>query len=85
MSYNVVIPVSGEIDALLQQARQAAAKADGTLVGDSKAGTFTGQTPLGAIKGKYAVSGQTVIITISDKPWLLPMSAIEKELRGYFA
>jgi hypothetical protein len=85
MSDTIIIPVAGDIDALLRQARQAAKAAGGKLAGDSKAGTFTGKTPVGAIKGAYSVTGQTITVTISEKPWLVPLGRIDKELREYFA
>ena len=85
MSDKIIIPFAGNIDALLQQAQQSAAKAGGKLEGDSKAGTFDGQSPLGAVKGTYAVVGQNVTITFSEKPWFVTVGAIERKLRGYFA
>ena len=85
MSDKIVIAVSGNIDARLQQARAAAAEAGGKLEGNSEAGTFAGQTPVGAIKGTYVVAGQNVTITISEKPYIVPVSVIENVLRGYFA
>jgi len=85
MSDKIVISVQGDIDEVFRQAQAAAAKAGGILIGDSKAGTLSGNTPLGAIKGAYAVAGQHVTLTISEKPWLVPVSTIERELRAYFA
>lgn len=44
MSDKIIISVTGDIDALLHQARQAAEAAGGKLAGDSKAGTLAGDT-----------------------------------------
>ena len=85
MTDYIVITVPGDIDEIVRQVQQAAAKAGGTMAGDSEGGTFTGKTPLGPIKGTYAIAGHHVTIAISEKPWLIPLSRIEQELRNYFA
>lgn len=67
MGDKIVITVPGDIDLIVRQAQQVAARAGGTMAGDFRAGIFAGQTPLGAIKGTYAVTGQTVTINAYRK------------------
>lgn len=74
------IPFSGDAESLIARAQRAIERAGGTFSGNAADGNFQGKTPLGAITGSYEVQGQTLALTITDKPFLLSCSRIEKEL-----
>ena len=62
---------------LLARAKKAAYENGATLVGDERSGRFSHEM----VKGDYRMVGQTVIVTITDKHWLLPWPLIEVRLR----
>ena len=43
-----------------------------------------GASPVGPIEGRYTVYAETIRITITSKPMLVPCAAIEERIRGYF-
>ena len=66
---------------LLVMARRAARENDATLVGDEGSGRFSHEL----VKGEYRVVGKTVVVTITDKHWLLPWPVVEIRLRQLLA
>ena len=74
------IPFSGDSASLLQHAKKAAAEAQATLTGDTNSGKFSGK----GVEGTYAVSDQTVHVTITKKPVVIADSVIESRLRKFF-
>ena len=62
---------------VLERARRAASENGVTLVGDERSGRFSHSM----VRGEYRRQGQTVIVTITDKHWLLPWSVVEAQLR----
>lgn len=74
------IPFSGEAASVFQHAKHAADEAGATLKGDENRGTFSGK----GIEGNYEVSGQTVHVTVTQKPAIVSDSAIESRLREFF-
>ena len=66
---------------LLARARRAARENGATLVGDEGSGRFSHEL----VKGQYRMVGQRVIVTITDKHWLLPWPVVEVRLRELLA
>jgi hypothetical protein len=62
---------------LLARARRMASDNGATLVGDEGSGRFSHEM----VRGKYRTLGRTVIVTITDKHWLLPWPVVEARLR----
>ena len=62
---------------LLARVRKAARENDATLVGDGRSGRFSHDF----IKGEYRMAGSTVVVTITDKPLIVPWAIIEARLR----
>lgn len=62
---------------LLTRVKKAASETGATLVGDKQSGRFSHDM----LRGEYRVVGQTVIVTITDKHWLLPWPVVEAQLR----
>jgi len=62
---------------LLARARRAASKNGAILLGDEMSGRFSHEL----VKGEYRMVGQKVMVTITDKHWLLPWTVVEAQLR----
>jgi hypothetical protein len=61
---------------LLARAKKAAYENGATLLGDEHSGRFSHDL----IKGDYRMEGQTVIVTITQKHWLVPWPIVESRL-----
>jgi hypothetical protein len=81
---NFSIPFSSSPEDLSLQAQKAIMASGGTFQGDATAGAFGVSTPLGDIRGNYVIQQQTIMVTITTKPFLVSCGMIEKQLRGYF-
>jgi hypothetical protein len=66
---------------LLARARRAARVNGATLVGDEESGRFSHELA----KGEYRMVGQKVVVTITDKHWMLPWPIVEVRLRELLA
>ncbi len=62
---------------LLARAKKAARDNGATLLGDERSGRFSHDMA----KGEYRMVGQTVVVTITEKHWLLPWPVVEAQLR----
>ena len=62
---------------LLARARRAADENGAAIVGDEGSGRFAHEL----VRGEYRMLGDTVIVTITDKHWLLPWSIVEARLK----
>jgi hypothetical protein len=66
---------------LLARARRAASENGAILVGDERSGRFSHEL----VRGEYRMAGQRVVVTITDKHWLLPWPVVEVRLRQFLA
>ncbi|RYY96759.1 MAG: hypothetical protein EOO11_12645 [Chitinophagaceae bacterium] len=82
MSCNFSLPISGEPQATLDKARKAVQSQGGTFNGDTNAGDFSVSVFGNNISGSYTVAGGSMAVVISEKPFLLPCSAIEGYLKN---
>lgn len=62
---------------LLARAKKAAYESGATLRGDEGSGRFSHDMA----NGEYRIVGQTVVVTIIEKHWLLPWPLVEAQLR----
>jgi hypothetical protein len=60
---------------------RAARENGATLVGDEGSGRFSHEL----VRGEYRMAGQRVVVTITDKHWLLPWPVVEVRLRELLA
>ena len=80
MSCNFSIPFVGEPVNIMNKAKSAVESQGGNFTGDTNAGNFDVSVFGNSITGSYTVSGQNLDVTITDKPFLIPCSAIESFL-----
>jgi hypothetical protein len=64
---------------LLARAKNAAYANGAILLGDERSGRFSHEVA----KGEYRMAGQRVIVTVTDKHWLLPWPVLEAQLREF--
>ena len=67
-------------ETLVQEARTVAEENNATFSGDASAGTFSGR----GVEGSYEVEGNTVTITVTDKPRLATWSKVESKVKEFF-
>ena len=77
MARTFSIDTTAAPSALLARARRIASENGATLIGDEGSGSFSHEMASGA----YRTIGKTVIVTITDKHWLLPWPVVEAQLR----
>ena len=82
MACDFSIPFSGSADDVLAKARKAVEGQGGNFNGDTNRGDFQVSVFGNKIVGDYTVSGQTMQINITDKPFMVPCSAIEGFLKN---
>jgi hypothetical protein len=64
---------------LLARAKKAAYANGATVLGDENSGHFSHEMA----EGEYRMVGQRVIVTVTDKHWLLPWPVLEAQLREF--
>ncbi|KYF77644.1 hypothetical protein BE11_34755 [Sorangium cellulosum] len=77
------VPFSGSSQDIVSKAKDAIEKAGGKFSGNEGKGDFSVPTPAGTVKGTYAISAQSFSVDITDKPFLVPGSAIESQVRKF--
>lgn len=86
MAHTFSVALNDEISSVLSRVESAITKSGGTFSGDTEKGVFQGNSVMGPIKGEYcSVSGNEMRITIKDKPFIVPYSMIEGEIKKYFS
>jgi len=86
MAHTFTVALNDEISSVLSRVEAAITGSGGTFLGDSSKGVFQGNSIMGPIKGEYcSVSGSEIRITIRDKPFVVPHSMIEGEIKKYFS
>ena len=80
---NFSIDFKGSAEDLVAKMKKAIEDAGGTFSGDTQSGSFSVKTPVGKIAGTYTISGQTIHITITEKPWIVSCSKIEEAIKKY--
>ena len=64
---------------LVAKAKKAAYANGATVLGDENSGRFSHELA----EGEYRMVGQRVIVTVTDKHWLLPWPVLEAQLREF--
>jgi hypothetical protein len=66
---------------LVSEARRVAKENNATFKGDTTSGSFSGK----GVKGRYKIEGNTVKVTITDKPALASWSTVESKVKEFFS
>jgi hypothetical protein len=74
-TFNVDTTISPS--SLLARAKKAAYDNGANLLGDERSGRFSHDMA----KGEYRMVGRTVVVTVTEKHWLLPWPVVEAQLR----
>jgi hypothetical protein len=82
MACDFSLPFSGSPEDVLAKARRAVEGQGGNFSGDTTRGDFNVSVFGNKIVGNYTVSGQTLQINITDKPFMVPCNAIEGFLKN---
>ncbi|NTS43586.1 hypothetical protein HRG84_22090 [Flavisolibacter sp. BT320] len=82
MACDFSIPFTGSPEDVLAKAKTTVQGQGGDFNGDTNSGDFTVSVFGNKIVGNYTVSGNTLNIAITDKPFMVPCSAIEGFLKG---
>jgi hypothetical protein len=86
MAHSFTIKFNGDLNTLLPKVRDKIIGEGGSFKGDTTRGSFSGETPLGAVFLDYeTVSDSAIRFTVTDKPFLVPNSTIESTVRGYLS
>ena len=59
----------------------------GEYQGTPDAGSFRGNTPVGAFSGIYYsdAGADSLVIELMEKPWLVPVSAVESQVKKFLS
>lgn len=79
---NFSFPIGGDPASILQKARSAVTAQGGNFEGNEQSGQFNLSVFGSTIAGNYSVTGGTMDIVISDKPFMLPCVTIEGFLKS---
>jgi hypothetical protein len=82
MSCNFSISYTGAPDVALNKARNAVQGQGGRFNGDTNSGDFEVTVFGNKVAGTYTVNGSELNVNITEKPFLLPCSAIEGFLKS---
>ena len=86
MAHCFTVKLNDEISLILTRLESQAQSFDGRIEGTAESGSFRGKSFLGPVTGEYsAISNREVRITITHKPFIVPYSLIEFEIKKYFA
>lgn len=73
----ITLPITDSSDVFYTKMKNMVEKAGGQLNGDTSTGDFNIGSPLGQISGNYELSNQEILITITEKPFLIGCGAIQ--------
>jgi hypothetical protein len=78
------VPFTGPAQDLYEHVKHLVGDNNGSISGDATAGSFSVLLPIeGSVEGTYTIDGQTVSITVTHKPLLLPCAAIENYVQEH--
>ncbi|MFO0592703.1 MAG: hypothetical protein U0441_34485 [Polyangiaceae bacterium] len=77
------VTFQGTADEIVAKAKSGIQSQGGTFTGDTATGNLIANTPAGKVKGNYRVSGQVISFEITDKPFVVPASVIEAQVRKF--
>jgi hypothetical protein len=80
--HSFVVRVKEELSSILNKIKAKITGSGGNFAGNAECGSFASKSTLGTIKGGYrSISVNEIEITIEDKPFFVPYSTIESEIK----
>ncbi|MGP8213956.1 MAG: hypothetical protein ACLQQ4_00190 [Bacteroidia bacterium] len=76
------VSFQGVVADYLEKIKGKIAKMNGTLTGNETEGSFEVNSMVGRVAGTYIINGQTVTVTVTDKPLMLACAMLEGILKG---
>lgn len=84
MTRAFTVKLSDDVFSVLEKVKVLIAEHNGRFEGNEKGGAFSGDSFLGPIRGKYSrISDTEISICITEKPFIVPHSLIEYEIKRY--
>jgi uncharacterized protein (DUF697 family) len=74
------VNLAADPDVVLAQAKKVTAQNGGIFKGDTHSGQFSAR----GVVGEYKVKGKAVILTITEKPILMPWFVVESKIKSFF-
>jgi len=85
MSHSFTLMLVDEMPSVIKRVESEIKDQGGIFNGNTECGSFAGKSVLGMVKGEYrCIAEDEIIITITDKPFLVPYGMVESEIRKYF-
>ena len=81
MAKTFSIQINTEPEVLIAKAKQTASQHGAIFNGDSLFGNFRGH----GVAGEYKIEGETMHITISEKPFIAPWPMVESTVKAFFS
>ena len=81
MAKSFSIIMAAPIEALLLKAKEAAEQNGVMFTGDTTSGSFQGN----GFAGEYKTQGETLFVTLSQKPFFIPWSVAEAKVREFLS
>lgn len=78
---NFSIDFTGSAANIITKAKQAIENAKGTFNGNESNGNFIINTPVGNVQGAYTITGSTMHVSVTDKPFFVSCDMIKEELK----
>ncbi len=84
--HSFIVKLKDEISSILSKIKSKITGKGGSFDGNKECGSFEGKSVLGTIKVEYrSISDNEIEITIKDKPFVIPYSTIEFEIKKYLS
>jgi|GraSoiStandDraft_51_1057287.scaffolds.fasta_scaffold743692_2 hypothetical protein len=77
------VPFQQSPDEIISKLSSTILSNKGSFEGNNSSGTLKVPTPIGSVSASYQVSGQSMNVTITNKPFLLSCSQIESYIKQF--
>jgi len=81
MARSISITMTAPMKALLLKGKEAAEQNGVMFTGDTTSGSFQGQ----GLAGEYSTKGETLSVTLSQKPFFIPWSEVEAKAKEFLS
>ena len=86
VKHSFIVKLKDEVSSILSRMKSIITGKGGSFEGNKECGSFEGESVFGTIKGEYrSISVNEIEIIIDDKPFVMPYSWIESEIKKYLS